>query len=155
MSRGSILHSEAYALGKMLDHSSWHYGFGLPRLITPSDIDAAFDNDGHVLFTEFSSVSREWKQLKAGQRRLYENIIRGTHHAAALCKHGVSPNDERPINTRDDIGCFQVMLHDPDIGFVIPPPFDQPGAWERFIFKWFAQKGVVRENLIAAYGSAP
>jgi hypothetical protein len=154
MARGSILQTEAYALGKMLDHSSWQYGHGLPRLVTPSDIDAVFDNKGHVLFMELSSSCREWSQLKTGQRLLYQNMIAGTHHAAALCKHGVSPDQERPINSRHDIGSFQLMLHYRQTGFVVTPFFDQPEAWERFVFAWFGVPGAIRESLIAKYAKA-
>jgi len=53
--RGEIIAEQAYAQGKMLDHSGWT-GF-LPRNITPSDIDMVIANGQSMMLIEWSSRS--------------------------------------------------------------------------------------------------
>lgn len=147
--RGGIHSEEAYALGKMLDHSAWS---DLPRKITPSDLDMAFDNDGKIIFGELSSSECEWQRLSRGQRLLYENAIKNSPHCAVLCKHAVSLADGRPIDTRGDITSFQVMLY--DYGLVICPVFDGNDRWQKFILRWLDRDGwqIIRRRLLSLYG---
>jgi len=108
---GSIFSKEAYALGKMLDHSSWNGR--LPRNITPSDIDMTFDNNGDVLACELSRKHKEWKDVPLGQRLIYERFVfNGTYrHIAAICYHTVAPDFGRKIDSRDDIKVFQLLVY--------------------------------------------
>lgn len=102
---GQIYNQERYLRGKLLDHSGW-YG-KLPRRITPSDIDFVFDNGKCQMLCELSSRRACWAALSAGQRRLYENLVKsgfGTIEAVC-CWHADVPT----INTFDDVIAFQVM----------------------------------------------
>jgi hypothetical protein len=103
--RGQIYCPEAYARGKMLNHGDW--ASILPRSITPSDIDAVFDNNGKLLFVEFSSRFSEWDRIPAGQRRLYQSLCR-LGARAVLCKHRIPPLGVE-INTLHDVEAFQIM----------------------------------------------
>ena len=74
---GRVILEQAYAASKMLDNSGWN-GL-LRRRITPSDIDhppvgLCFDNNGAVLFADFSINCDNWSLLGRtlrGQRWLY------------------------------------------------------------------------------------
>ena len=128
--RGWIFAEDAYAQGKMLDHTGWRSL--LPRRITPSDIDVAFDNNAQVIFTELSRFHSDWRALKPGQRMLYENVIKGGAHCACLVKHSVP--DAVQINTRSDVETFHVMIW--DYGLVYSSIF--PGKhWAKFVLDWF------------------
>ncbi len=99
---GAIMREIAYSQGKMLSHEGW----GLPRGISPSDIDMAVDSAGYVLFVE---LWRGWgasgwlsHHLK-GQRRLYLNIARASDKfAVVLARHSVL-SDGVQIRTVADI----------------------------------------------------
>jgi hypothetical protein len=110
---GSIILEEAYALSKMIESKSWN---GLLRSgITPSDIDfppvpLVFDNDGAIIFCDFSNNCDDWNRLAItlkGQRWLYESLIRCGHpisggngpHCAVLCRHSVAPEMDRKIDS--------------------------------------------------------
>lgn len=152
--RGSILQSEAYALGKMLDHSSWGRGeWVLPRGITPSDIDAVFDNNGSILFVELSSEATDWSALSKGQRMAYESAIRGTSHCAVLCKHGMTVHHEVPIDTRYAISGFQPMVHDGG-KFIVAPFVRGNEHWETFVRRWFDDAPATRESIIQKFREA-
>jgi hypothetical protein len=134
---GSIILQEAYALGKMMDSSSWN---GLLRSgITPSDIDLpgvqmVFDNRGMIIFCDFSSSFTKWQTALTGQRLLYEGLINYKPHCAVLCRHNVKPELGRPINTLHDVEHFQVMIW--DFEPVITKIFDGAELWKRFVIKW-------------------
>ena len=148
--RGAIRNIDAYARGKMLDHSSWQLGEQkLPRLITPSDIDMVFDNRGWALFCEISRKHSKWSALRAdakGQHDTYLSTIKNTVHCAVLCKHSVSLSAERAIDTRNDIESFQVMLYDPRLPLLMANTeiFTGNGRWQRFVFRWFESPEQVR-----------
>lgn len=135
LKRGEVFAEEAYALGKMLDHSSWQQGEKIVRLITPSDIDAVWDNIGMVIFAEFSSHASEWAQIKKGQRWMYESALKNGAHCAVLCRHNVHPEDGKKINSKLDVVSFQPMFwdHSPVIGDL------QIGndRWQAFVRLWF------------------
>ena len=135
--RGRIFAEEAYALGKMLDHSGWQ---NLPRKITPSDFDMIFDNDGAILFCELSSSSSEWKKLSAGQRWAYQSAIRYRVRwfpcLAVLCRHNLNPETGRKIDTMNDVIAFQVMLHDFD--FRVSRLIKGNEHWQKFVTAWFS-----------------
>lgn len=143
--RGAIRSTEAYALGKMLDHSGWQRGDKLVRLITPSDIDACWDNKGHVLFAEFSSQHSQWDQIAGGQRWLYESCVKSGPHCAVLCKHSVSAAAGRPINSRDDIESFHPMIY--DHGLVFGKVVETNEWWQRFVGMWFDDPLQVRRKI--------
>lgn len=103
-SGGAIYCEEAYAQGKMLDHSEWQGK--LPRSITPSDIDQIFDNDGKLLACEWSRSNLRWNELTRGQRDTYMAVVK-SGHMAALLKHSVPRS--RKIKTRTDVESFQVI----------------------------------------------
>jgi hypothetical protein len=128
MTRGAIYNEQAYAQGKMLDHVSWN-GI-LPRCITPSDIDMAFDNNGWILSCELSSKSTDWGQLSKGQLLFYKAFTAKSRTMAALLKHNV-PKD-RKIDTLADIESFQVML----AGGKITEVFNST-HWKRFVESFF------------------
>ena len=121
MTKGQIRVAEAYARGKMLDNSSWH-GL-LPRGITPSDVDAiwtteskeeanpmVFDNNGKMLFVEFSTKTSKWMELPKGQRVLYENICNNsTNQRAVVAK--IEPKPDKAIDTLHDVKSFQIMSY--------------------------------------------
>lgn len=147
--RGRIRNSEAYARGKMLDHSGWQKGDNkLPRNITPSDIDMVFDNSGDVLFCEVSSSRVEWKDLDIGQRKTYQNSIRGTDNFAVLCTHAVPLDAGRQINSRQDIQQFQVMVFDPKHRnpFVTTEVFVGNDRWQKFVSVWFNNPSEIRRH---------
>lgn len=131
---GAIFAEEAYALGKMLDHSAWQTDVRISRGITPSDVDMAVDNNGMILFCEISSQYEEWKKLREGQRRFYENCVKGGLHCAALCRHAVKLMDQRKIDTCNDIISFQLMFW--DHGVVYSHVIAGNSYWQKFMLHW-------------------
>jgi hypothetical protein len=136
---GRVILEEAYAASKMLDNSGW--SALLRHRITPSDIDhppigLCFDNDGSVLFADFSINCDSWAQLARtlrGQRWLYESVIKHGPHCAVICKHAVTPEMHRHIDTLHDVDAFQVMVW--DFEPVLSPIYD--GAyWQGFVTTW-------------------
>jgi len=169
LNRGSIRHREAYAQGKMLDHSCWQYGWQscyecgcrkLPRCITASDIDvvfglrisdpqsinAAFDNAGKVILAEFSSRFTKWTDLRRGQLGAYEALIQNKEHCAVLCKHNVAPSSQRDICSRHDIVSFQPMIW--DHGLIVGSLIEGSGKFEEFVFNWFDDAVRERRSII-------
>lgn len=104
---GSIIIEEAYAQGKMLDHSGWRHT--LPRNITPSDIDMCIDNNGVILLVELSSQTDNWNDLKRGQALLYENLVwAGCGNIKAALAY-IHPAPGKQIDTVKDVISFSVM----------------------------------------------
>ena len=137
MGAGKIVCEEAYAQGKMLNHESWL----LPRGITPSDIDAVFDDGlhGRTLFVELTKSTSTWSAVSAGQRRLYWAIVaRGHGNAiASLCLHAVPSHLE--IDTRNDIVKFQVMYFASLFGCATSPVYEGK-LWPRFVDDFYNGK---------------
>lgn len=97
-SGGAIICREAYAQGKMLDHSCWH----LARGVTPSDIDMVVESYGCFLFAELTKGGCDWNSLKTGQRILYDSLAKiPGNHVVCLARHSV-PSGEH-VNTYQDI----------------------------------------------------
>jgi hypothetical protein len=98
---GGIRCPEAYAQGKMLDHSSW-YGL-MARKITPSDIDMVVESYGCFLFCELSRDADSMATLSRGQRIMLSALSRlnGTH-CVAILTHGLLSHS-KPIDTATDI----------------------------------------------------
>src|SRR6266540_2144726 len=123
---GDVYCAEAYALGKMLDHSAWQQGDRrLPRGITASDIDAGFngrvgpfdgvtalDNLQRTIFIELSRHCGKWVEIQRGQRWVYKTLVTGGPHCAVICRHNVDPETGRKICTRHDVVSFQPMFYD-------------------------------------------
>jgi hypothetical protein len=131
---GSVILEEAFALGKMNDRSGWN---GLLRdKITPSDVDLCFDNDGAIIFIDFSNTFMRWDDLDKmlhGQRWFYESAIKHGPHCAVLCKHSVAPEMGRKIDTLRDVEYFQVMVWDSKP--VMSPVYDGT-RWQAFVMLW-------------------
>jgi hypothetical protein len=138
--RGKVFSEEAYALGKMLDHSSWQKGERrLPRRITPSDLDIpgvpmVFDAAGALIIGELSRSGATWDNLTKGQRWAYESYIRGTRHCAVVCYHEIRPEEQRYIDTRHDMLAFQIMVD--DFGVITSQLFKGNDRWQNFVFAW-------------------
>ncbi len=133
---------QAYAQGKMLDHSQW---FGkLPRKIRPSDIDFGFDNAGESLICELSSSKREWSELDFGQRRFYESFVMRGKTIAALCKHEVPT--ARQIDTFADIKEFQLMFLNQ--GNLNTSDLLAGDRWVKFVLAWFKDAANVMRALL-------
>lgn len=147
--RGDIHSLPQYMQGKWLKHSSWLKGNVFLRdYITPSDIDAAFDNKGLIIFCEFSSSKSKWPDIDRGQRMLYESAISGSLHVAALCRHCV-PGDQQ-IDTRNDIKSAQIML-DHNGKIIRTPIFTSVNFWPAFVLGWYRDPMATRERLIEAW----
>lgn len=110
MTRGAICHQQAYAQGKMLDHSGWS-GL-LERKITPSDIDMVVESGGYFVFAELSSRYASWREISIGQRRLYHSLIVNNpgRHVCVLLKHSVKSS--RQIRTDKDIDSASLWAMD-------------------------------------------
>lgn len=157
LARGEIYCAEAYAQGKMINHSAWlNEEPRLPRRITPSDIDsmggchAMFDNGGKIIHVEFSRGLQKWDQGSRGQLMAYKGLVNFSPHCSALCKHSV--DTDRQICSRHDVKSFQVMVW--DFGIVTTPIY-QGSEWERFVFAWFRDASHVRRSIISQYGLRP
>lgn len=98
---GGIRCPEAYAQGKMLDHSWWS---GKMRgRITPSDIDMVVESYGCALFCEISRDHEQFEDLPTGQRLLLQTLAKlNGGHCVALLRHGLFSHS-KPIDTANDI----------------------------------------------------
>lgn len=148
MRTGAILSEEAYALGKMLDHTAWQRGDRvLPRGITGSDIDFILDNAGFEIIGELSRTSAKWAEATSGQKRVYEGLIRwGAPHVAVLCRHNVSPEERRAISPKLDVISFQPMLCDHNL--VVARVFEGNALWQAFVASWFKDPIRLRHRLL-------
>lgn len=131
---GSILNEQAYARGKMLNHSGM--AGQLARRSMPSDIDFVLDNNGAMIFAELSRWANDWNKVQPGQRWLYESLIKTSIHCAVLCKHSVELATGRQIFTWTDIESFQVMIW--HHGAVISEIIEGNQKWQTFVRYWFA-----------------
>jgi hypothetical protein len=145
---GAILSEEAYALGKMLDHTAWQRGDRvLPRGITGSDIDFVLDNNGHEIIGELTRTWSEWKEVTSAQRRVYEGLVRwGAPHVAVLCRHEVNPDERRAISPKLDVASFQPMLCDHRL--VVGRVFRGNALWQAFVESWFRDPVRLRHRLL-------
>lgn len=97
-SGGAIICREAYAQGKMLDHSSWR----LARGVTPSDIDMAVESYGCFLWAELTRKGCDWGNLSVGQRVMYESLAKiPGNHVTCLARHSVPVGEL--VDTYSDI----------------------------------------------------
>lgn len=153
MRRGAVNHEQAYAQGKMLDHSGWSNL--LPRHITPSDIDAVFANGREMLLIELSSSAREWAEISKGQLRLYQDIVLASEGRlwAVLCHHKTPSNQK--ILTDTDIVSFQVMVrnretlkpHSSSVVAVGPE-----NEWKQFVLRYFNEsRGAAWKYIASRY----
>jgi hypothetical protein len=106
ISKGAIYAEQAYAQGKMLDHSEWFSI--LPRGITPSDIDMVLDNRGRMIFVELTTKYEMFEDLSTGQRILHEGLAKCGKHVSVLGWHDVPSS--RQINTFSDISKVSLMF---------------------------------------------
>ena len=127
-SGGRILCADAYAQGKMLDHSGW----SLARGITPSDIDFFVESSGCFLFAEFSRDCFDIKGLSRGQELAYTRLAtRPNADAVAVCNHSVPSS--RQIDTANDVEFCTVYFSSGTKSVLLCN--DQ---WKQLVTKWAA-----------------
>lgn len=147
--RGAIYNEQAYAQGKMIDHSKWQTGEKrLPRNITPSDIDMIFDNRGHQLAIELTRGEKKWTEIQAGQRGVMEGFIicpPKLVRLGVLAWHSVAPHQQ--ICSREHIDGFIPVLHDCGECYVLEP-FNGNDRWQRFVFRFYEKPLQLRLDLL-------
>jgi len=145
---GDIHSLDAYIRGKLLDHSSWQKGESiLPRGVTPSDVDIVWDNRGFAILGELSSQFSEWRSLDKGQREMYEALITGDRHVAALLRHHGAVYNGKKIDSRFDVLTFQIMFwHGGRVH--ITKVFNGRERWNRFVFGWYENSQAIRDWFI-------
>ena len=123
--RGAILVEQAYAQGKMLDHTSWR----LVRGISPSDIDFVIESGGNFGFVEFSKNFKSIEQLNHGQKLLYERLISRLRKSdfVGLAYHNVP--EERSIDTCRDVISAEIYTQLGNFSV-------NQEQWEEFITTW-------------------
>lgn len=127
-SGGKILCADAYAQGKMLDHSGW----SLARGITPSDIDFFVESSGCFLWAEFSRDCFDLECLSRGQQLAYTRLARRPNaDAVAVCRHSVPTS--RQINTARDVETCTVYFASGTKSVLLCN--DQ---WQQLVPKWAA-----------------
>ena len=141
--RGVVLSEDAYAQGKMLDHSEW---FGrLPRGSTPSDIDMVYDNASKVLYCELNRNFEHWMQVNRAQRWMYENILIGSENCSVLLRHDVGI--DRKIKTASDIISFHPIVWSNN--FIIASRiFYGSSHWQRFVYYWSKTPNATRAYIL-------
>ena len=132
--RGAVYAEQAYAQGKMLDHSEWD-GV-LPRQITPSDVDMVLDNWGRIVFVEFSRECGSWLELSIGQRKFYQAAVgKAGRHIAALCQHS-TPVDQQ-VKTRTGVVSVEFMFwHNGSFRFAK----GTNGHWIDMVDRWYVSE---------------
>lgn len=104
-SGGRIIVEQAYAQGKMLNHSGW----SLERGITPSDVDFVIEASGCFLFAEFSRDCDSLACLSRGQQLMYRRLAsKSEHDLVVVCSHSV-PRDQI-IDSQADINSGTVYF---------------------------------------------
>lgn len=127
-SGGAIMCAEAYAQGKMLDHSSW----SLARGITPSDIDFFVESSGCFLWAEFSRENVDIESLSRGQELAYTRLARRPNaDAVAVCRHSVPTS--RQINTAHDVESCTVYFASGTKSVLLGND-----EWQQLVTKWAA-----------------
>lgn len=135
--RGEIYSLEAYARGKVLEHSEW--AGVLPRKITPSDIDMVFDNNGKFLFCELNSQFADFESLDVGQYRLYRNLVlMGQGNVTAALLHHATPEPGVKIRTMSDVLSFQLMRFREDR--VAVSKVYEGALWRKYVEKFFGKR---------------
>lgn len=125
-SGGAIMCAEAYAQGKMLDHSSWK----LARGITPSDIDFYVESSGCFLWAEFSRDSVNIDSLSRGQELAYTRLSRRPNSdAVAVCRHSVPTN--RQVDTARDVESCTVYFASGTKSVLLCN-----NQWQKLVTKW-------------------
>ena len=146
--RGGIRCPEAYAQGKMLDHSWWS---GQMRgKITPSDIDMVVESYGCFLFCELSRDAEGLQAISRGQRIMLSNLVRlpGTHCVAILSHHLFSHS--KPIDTAMDIVTATIYFDSGTKSTLLAGD-----EWRAFACHWTHDPaGAVRKHLRAKGDSA-
>ena len=138
---GGIRCPEAYAQGKMLDHSWWS---GKMRgKITPSDIDIVIESHGCFLWCEVSRQYKTIEEMPTGQRILLANLSRlAGVHCVAVLYHGLM-SGSKEIDTANDIASATVYF-DRGTGVATLSPED----WRAFATAWtFHSPNAVTEFL--------
>jgi hypothetical protein len=140
---GGIRCPEAYAQGKMLDHS-WWYG-QMARGITPSDIDMVIESYGCFLFCELSRSTNSLYELSRGQRLMLVALsrIQGVH-AVAILRHELF-SQSKAVCTATDIVSARVYFHGGTENCVL-----NGDSWRGFASHWTRDPaGAVRDWLSA------
>lgn len=143
--RGDIYAPEAYAQGKMIDHSAW--GGVLPRKITPSDIDMVMEQGGWLMFIEAVRGRQGWDDIKYGQRFMYQSIAELSDKVLCVLWCHEAPL-ERKIDSRCDCRSFSVMLSYPHphqhsrMRVAVTHGFSGE-RWEKFVRGWFEKPAAV------------
>ncbi len=139
--RGAIHNREKYMREKCIDHSGW---FGLlPRNGTPSDIDGALDNAGHVLLFEYSDLTSNWNDYTDGQHRLYRAFVAaGRGLIACMGCHHVT-QEGADIDSRRNIIAAEIMSYDPEetvnVDGIIYTRLESNQEYEKFVVDWFSK----------------
>jgi hypothetical protein len=126
---GGIRCPEAYAQGKMLDHSWWSEK--MRGRITPSDIDMVVESYGCFLWCEISRDKETIAEMSRGQRILLTNLcqLAGVHCVAVL-RHGLMSGSKQ-IDTANDIQSATVYF---DRGSGVATL--TPDEWRQFACGW-------------------
>jgi len=138
---GGIRCPEAYAQGKMLDHSWWS---GQMRgKITPSDIDMVVESYGCALFCEISRDHETLDDLATGQRILLQTLARlAGGHCVVLLRHGLF-SLSKPIDTANDIMSATVYFDAGTSSVVL-----DGSEWREFAVAWtFNSRSAVEKFL--------
>ncbi len=127
--KGSIIAEQAYAQGKMLDHSSWPIS---PSGRTFSDIDAVYDHKGLLIFVEFarSNFPMTWDSISTGQRWMYQSALANKRGSIAILANHNVPSDQQ-IDTMKDVTHASAMSHD----FKIETPLNNK-QWVQVVTTW-------------------
>lgn len=138
ISGGRILSQEAYAQGKMLDHSSWR----LARGITPSDIDWTVDSNGFVLFAEFQRGVASFSGMSIGQRRMYSSLLNRQGCAVAICGHNVPAS--RAIDTMNDVSSLEFHYEPARVAYrEVEDAAVAQAMWQGLVQQWSVNAGVI------------
>ena len=128
-SGGAIICREAYAQGKMLNHSGWH----LARGVTPSDIDFVVESYGCFLWAELTKNGCDWGSLKTGQRILYESLAKiPGNHIVCLARHSVPKGEV--VDTYADIEAAAVRWACGSKSLIL-----DASQWQVLVTEWVAR----------------
>lgn len=129
-SGGAIMCREAYAQGKMLDHSGWH----LDRGVTPSDIDMVVESYGCFLWAELTRKGCDWNNLSVGQRLMYDALAKiPGNHVTCLARHSV-PAGEGEVDTYHDIEAVAIRWASGTKSLML-----EAHQWRKLVTEWVAR----------------